>query len=319
MTEDLIAELNSLKKRLLDLEGQFAMLPEKYSMHPHCVLTMGPTGSGKSLLMQKATEQLGIEDFVKVLVDDLVEMDHIYKKKVIAILKKHGLDPTDDSERFKNVMVDPPQDLFEDFTNAYFDVRNKVGCQTYNIRQDPSWNCDSLNDEILKSAVENKKHIVFETTGKNVPRWLLNMIKPQGYRVIAAYSLVEFCELVKRNKFRAWTSTTTFLTNVGKEPAPRLPNVLDTKTVDDGSYKKTVKEIRRLLKNILGVSNGKYDTPEVHFDRILIYNNNSDMTLTHDISPKDLKNKTLMIQVAKSINDMMFISDELCSIKKYSE
>ena len=107
---------------------------------------------------------------------------------------------------------------------------------------------------ILRDAIHEKKNIVFETTGARKQEdtfqpvdmtWLYHLVKPV-YHIVAAFSHVNFCELVRRNKSRAMRQMNEYIEgNIngkqGTVPAPRLPNVLDDK--DHTEYRKLTKII----------------------------------------------------------------------------
>ena len=54
------------------------------------IITVGATGSGKTGLINKTMEYLGIQtqEYVKILVDDLVENDPKYKASIMQIIDK---------------------------------------------------------------------------------------------------------------------------------------------------------------------------------------------------------------------------------------
>ena len=61
---------------------------------PLLIITMGPTGSGKSSLASAAANELGIRDFHNAkafLIDDYVEADIRYKQRVHEIIDSAGI------------------------------------------------------------------------------------------------------------------------------------------------------------------------------------------------------------------------------------
>ena len=53
---------------------------------PYFIITAGATGAGKTSLIEKTMQHLGLhEDYVTILIDDLVEQNAVYKKKMIGI------------------------------------------------------------------------------------------------------------------------------------------------------------------------------------------------------------------------------------------
>lgn len=70
--------------------------------------------------------------------------------------------------------------------------------------------CDNLNDDKMGKSIVGRNNLVFETTGSGNMTWFLNKEwnpswfssltkKGEEYRVIYAYSMVEFRKLVERN------------------------------------------------------------------------------------------------------------------------
>ena len=103
-------------------------------------------------------------------------------------------------------------------------------------------NCYLFNDKQLRYAIENNKNIVFETTGINIPNWLLSSPPDDPIALfinsnIFAYSLVHFNELIQRNKNRLLKSLADFKEDKTK-PGPRLPNI------EYNEFKKMVRKIK---------------------------------------------------------------------------
>lgn len=52
------------------------------SQQPYLLITMGPTGSGKSILIKKVQELYNIKFTDSILIDDLVVANTYYKKAI---------------------------------------------------------------------------------------------------------------------------------------------------------------------------------------------------------------------------------------------
>ena len=275
---------------------------------PYIIVTLGPTGSGKTKLITKTISYLGLSSsYTKFLVDDLVENNKVYKEKVSAIISKvmrqcqeeakFCLDKKCDACNTSNYYLNPTAELLKEFNDAYFSVRKGPYCTKDNIL-----NCDDLNNERLKEAIKNEDNIVLETTGMYIPSWLLS--KPfinAKYHVIFSYSLVGFETLIQRNKNRILQSITEFRKNATK-PGPRLPNI------EPGAFKKIVGNIKNVLLTLYEMCVLKYmadicGTQKI--DTLLLFDNNtSDMALVFDSSAKDKMSKPEFVAIVNKLFDL---------------
>ena len=181
---------------------------------PVLLIVMAPTGSGKSSLINIISKVIQVYDYEQFLIDDYIEKNDLYKKKVKTILKKK--DFNFDTKTIKK------------FEKAYFSSRLK-GCGTKSIKYNVK-GCASVLDYELSLAIKNKKNIIFESTGKSYPKWIFNFpnnkinIKKNNYEVIIGITLVSFNELIKRNKKRVLEAIKLFKKN-NTNPTPRIPNI----------------------------------------------------------------------------------------------
>ena len=277
---------------------------------PYIIITLGPTGSGKTNLVEKTISHLELNrDYSKFLVDDLVENNQEYKRLVSQIINnvnnkcvQEGLYCLDKSTCSKcdtsHYYLQPTNELLQHFNDAYWFVRNAPSC-VEGTHED----CNLYNDKQLKRAIADKKNIVLESTGLNIPAWVLSkdfIKKDANYLVIFAYSLVQFDQLFERNKKRLIESIKKFEESHAN-PAPRLPNIRHN------VFKANVLQIKTTL-NKLYEKCIKADEPnpslcgEKDIDHLLLFNNTGkQMTLAFDnkLSP-DLS----PIQFDKMVNHL---------------
>ena len=280
------------------------------------IITAGPTGSGKTGLVKATFQKLGLSEtseYTKFLIDDLVENEPLYKSevsKIISTVEKSC--ESNDKNCEENKYTNPTPDLLKSFNDAYFNVRFN-GCKQLPGNEKEEKNCNELLDKRIKNIKETLPNIVvFETTGENIPNWLLNdAFIPEGYTVIVSYSLVNLNELIKRNKSRAYSSIETFK----KEPtgpAPRLPDI------SESVFKPKVDTIQNTLNKIYNIcvkenSNEKNDDVKetcgtIKIDRLFVFDNNGTQ---HEIRFDSMKDKNLDFYTL--INKIMGYSDQLKS------
>jgi len=238
------------------------------------IITAGVTGSGKTKLISETTKLLNIDakDCVKILVDDLVEKSPKYKKHVNNIISL--LQPNNEKGLYlRKKLENPVQPLFKMFSNAYFDQRRKPPCNGHEM------SCDELNNKLLKTAIEEKRHIIFEFTGQSMPTWLLkeDWFRTPEYQIIFSYSLVNINKLTMRNKTRAYNSYLKYIKN-RRNPTFRLPNV------SENTFRPLIEKLNSVLLNVYTcVENPNTDEcPKKHINRLLVFDNNTVMTLKFD-------------------------------------
>jgi hypothetical protein len=191
---------------------------------PYLIVTNGPTGSGKTKLIDETINELNIVDrkYVKVLIDDIIEGHPVYKALVKKIINNVQKKCKRKEECITSKYVKPDEALLKQFDEAYFSTRkNYRPCN--NEFTENNYNCDELNDRYLTDAITKKENIVFETQGMSIPFWLFEFVK-EDYDIIFSYSLVEFDKLLKRNVDRLLSSIQKFNSDESN-PAPRLPDI----------------------------------------------------------------------------------------------
>ena len=265
------------------------------STNPYLLITMGPTGSGKSSLITAVCNHLNLpitKD--KVLIDDLVVDNPYYRHKVKEFLKTKSYDELIELFEKGDTYL---QRIFNSF---YFSTRSQTYCykssryygellnendnkfNKYNEKltltkdftpeEHERFNCNNTNDIKLKKLIDKHTSFVLETTGTSFPNWLVKIPKLADYQIIFAIPGVNTCKLLTRNKTRAITTLNNFLKNPNNTEPPRLP------TVDEEIYKTNVKKIISTFNTMI-----KNNITKQY--RLLIFNNDIDnkpMTLEYD-------------------------------------
>lgn len=253
---------------------------------PYIIVTLGPTGSGKTSLISETISYLNLEpDYVKILIDDLVENNRVYKQEVLSIIKGVLSKCKEEGKYCKNAECDecdtsyyylnPTDELLEKFSEAYFSTRRGPNCV-----QDSEHPCDKIINDRLNRAIYSNQNIVFETTGGYIPTWLLSSpFISSRYQIIFTYSIVQFDKLIKRNIDRTIKAIDAFF-NDQTRPGPRLPDVRHHR------FKKTVSVIKDVLLNlydkcIISFDDGICGTEKI--DTLLIFDNSGEkMKLAFD-------------------------------------
>ena len=211
--------------------------------NPVLLITLGPTGSGKSSIPNKVSQILGLSnpDFVEALIDNLVETHQNYKDGVNNFIanrklkyKKELPDLDDDAINqmlINNFTSEDIDNTIRFFNDTYFATRDKVNCAQTNTNSDSNFiTCNVRNDSILEDALNSGKNVIFETTGEYYPGWLFarykEEIKKNKYQIVFAMNVVEICELIQRNYKRVKESMINFIgTTDATTHAPRLPDM----------------------------------------------------------------------------------------------
>ena len=165
-------------------------------------------------------------DATEVFVDDLVQADAGYVETMRTLLKE---------KRLAKVQAD--------IDTLYFHTRDKAGCAPERrklqkkrvfkeLPQDlrgalHGGGCGKVANAMIASALQDRKDLVFETTGHTYPAWLIDLARGRKYRTVLAYTLASFDTLLKRNRARMQQALIAF--DGGKTTlAPRLPDLTPT-------------------------------------------------------------------------------------------
>jgi energy-coupling factor transporter ATP-binding protein EcfA2 len=227
---------------------------------PIFLIINGPKGCGKSSIINKLQNYLNINmDYSeKIIIDDLVENNPYYKKKINSILMKFcNVDNIEkcDVKKCKKILFSPTKEIINDFYKAYSIALKKINCNKENknygikqIKKENKKDCDSINDKKFITALHERKNIIYERRGLTYENWffkdpILNKMI-QEYHIILLWPIVDICKLLERNKKRAFESLKSYLQDQ-KNSAPRLPDI------DFIKYKKELIQIQKTFENIV--------------------------------------------------------------------
>lgn len=270
------------------------------SEQPYLLITMGPTGSGKSTLKKEVKELYNIEFTDSILIDDLVVENKYYKEAIDKYFEKLKEKNKDIVQMFEI----GDETLIKKLNEIYFFTRENVYCNSlytqygkpldnenieYNKTKfkdkfpeltDEKLNCDNFNDAKLKDAIKGNRNIVLETTGITFPDWLFEhselKSELQKYKIVCALSVVDICQLLNRNITRATKSLKKYLNNEylkdsksSKVKPPRLPEI--NRDIYTNNLVKLIHTFRKMVKKL---RMNKCFTDSIQHCNLLVYDNN---------------------------------------------
>jgi hypothetical protein len=255
--------------------------------YPYILLTCGPTGSGKSSLIDKSLRYLKLEKPLEkniFIIDNLVEEHKNYKEKSKNILEKYFSRNDDIKQKITNLLYTPINNtnnsIFKKFTDAYFNIRGNALTSSF--------------DEKIKLAIENNDNFILETTGRSFPT-IIGWTNDE-YKVFISYSLVEFCTLIDRNIKRMINQIELFLSN--NSLAPRLPDI---------RFKKFGEVVTIILQTLIKIidkcnrgickTNRNFDTSTDRKFHLIIFDN----TTSNDVPIFDSDDKSKNLDEIKKI------------------
>jgi len=198
-------------------------------MEPIIIITCGPTSSGKSKLPMKVKRYLKLKGgFQSFLIDDLVEKNPHFIEKVKEFIQTQK-NNSKTKKQIIDMFLNPSEQTIKTFNYYYTSARKTTNCKTgADLNYDWGQSCDILNDLYLIQAFNSGKNIVFESRGISWPHWFFDLFKCQlkqhKYKIIVAWTVVDMCELLERNIYRAKRNVEQFLKS-DKNPPPRLPDI----------------------------------------------------------------------------------------------
>jgi hypothetical protein len=215
---------------------------------PYIIVTVGPTGAGKSALPTLIINDLKLnKSYVNIQIDDIIQSNPNYKSEINKVIKKkfnhnntHKLTKADNKAVNNN--VNNKTKKIKKITNAmnnnkFIAMMNNVYMATRKGNYCDGKPCNAYNDSLLDKAIHESKNIVFETTGNNNINWLFEKleehVKPPNkkYIIIISYMLTTYMKLLKRAKQRAISAFNAYMSqknelqnNPAKSvPVPRIP------------------------------------------------------------------------------------------------
>jgi predicted ABC-type ATPase len=271
---------------------------------PYIIITNGPTGSGKNGLIQKVIDKYQlVPTYRRILIDDIVEQSQEYKSRVTAIVNRECRGETRElCTNLETKMNLLDETIRSEFNDAYFSVRRGYYCGINNTAT-----CDEYNDLLLDNAIKQQDNIVFETTGTAYAKWLINKVQndaKERYLIIYAFTLLDFCTNIDRNKLRAGDQMKIFLSEPDKNNAPRLPDIREI------PFSNTT---RLIQENLWDLIERKIDgTLDKSIDHLVVFNN-SDHTIdvlydSGDIVP--MSDLTKVIEKIKNVQNIRSCPDD---------
>jgi hypothetical protein len=195
---------------------------------PYFVFKYGPTGSGKgSTKVQNEIAKLGLTDnnTVTFEVDKIVEAVNNFRNKSLELKKKYNQNPNN-------------QQVYKNLTNLYFQTRKNT-------------KVNKIQDDLMKEAIQKRRNIIVETTGRSSISWILDNLAGKGYKIVVIYPIVNPSELQKRVVSRAESMKGVF----------RLPSPSNLETGIMSAKQNILNDLVKLLE-----SNS--------IDKVILINNN---------------------------------------------
>jgi len=245
---------------------------------PFLLMVAGPTGAGKSNMTTYLSSKLGIHDnVVHVLVDDLVQADPIYVRKMRNLLR---------TTREGHMS----QELQKKIDSLYYRIRDRYGCNANNHEEEiivqslPSKmrsmiekaGCARDATIAIMCAIQRKANIVFETTGHSYQSWLIS-IAHETHHMVLAYAMTDFTTLLERNHGRVHTMIERFQKN---GPAPRLPDLTP------GVFEKRFSEVRMQMFRTVEMDCIGTDSCGGSVDRFIVIDTTGRLRVVIDINSR---------------------------------
>ena len=277
-------------------------------MQPCLILTCGTVASGKSTMTQNVIELIEKKsnqklDFVSFQIDELVVNDALYKKQIDKLIDKHEYDTSN------NNLENASDELNDEYVKEFNNVRLKTGCKTIedNVKKVPCFKY--LNDNIQKAFKENKNIVIeFNYTMLKALKQDMKQL-PSHYKIIIAYTLVDYCKLIERNMLRSYNTMRQYLKNKQTNQAPRLAKLNKNKVVT----------VKNKLKKIITCFIGDKKAEVCNFlnisekGNLLLYDNNgTNMKLIYDNETDKLTKK----EIYSLIDKHLVVQRKPCFTKK---
>ena len=132
---------------------------------------------------------------------------------------------------------------------------------------------------------------------------------PSNYKIVVAYTLVDYCKLIERNMLRSYKTMTKYLKNKQTNQAPRLAKI----------HKHKILTVKNKLKKIVTCFTGDKPSEVCDFlnitntSNLLLYDNNgTKMKLVYDNESDKLTKK----EIYALIDKYLVIQSKSCTTKK---
>ena len=219
---------------------------------PYFIITAGPTASGKGSLKKKIISHLNAQDIItdsntnELSIDEYIEKNPYFIQEIDKYFKLHFKSKKEID--IQNEFNYPSSKTIIFFNKLYWKARRETNCNTgsfINLKKKEHGSCGELFANKLNENLKNKKNIIFETQGITFPFWIFKKYPNDliNYNIIIAWSVVDICELYKRNKSRAYNKYRLFIDNF--QEVPRMPDIRHK------NYKRNLINIIETFKKLL--------------------------------------------------------------------
>ena len=223
-----------------------------HEQKPYFIITAGPTASGKGSLKHKIISYLNAEDIItdsntnELSIDEYIEKNPYFIKEIDKYFKLHFKSKKEIDIQNEFNYPSPKTIIF--FNKLYWKARRETNCNTgrfINLKKKEHGSCGELFANKLNENLKNKKNIIFESQGITFPFWIFKKYPNDliNYNIIIAWSVVDICELYKRNKSRAYNKYRLFIDNF--QEVPRIPDIRHK------NYKRNLINIIETFKKLL--------------------------------------------------------------------
>lgn len=266
------------------------------------IILCGPTGVGKTGLLNKIVHDLNIGDYVKISIDDYIEQSKDYKTKINTLLnffdenKQNAIKKI--TQIVENNSIHKKKLLTDIFNNIYSSNKHKSCKPASNLT------CFEIHDHKLNDAIINKKNIFLELNGENDYTWFfgsnafvdggkytkkaVEILVSDEYKKIIVYCGTSYNALLRSNKVRFLDTLNKCINNVCN---PRLGNFL-LKNI----YKNILNNIINRLNNDYKILKNKYKCDIMLYKRI----GNKYKKINYDSNPSN-KYKSIFFSTNQTI------------------
>jgi hypothetical protein len=273
---------------------------------PYFIITAGPTASGKGSLKNKIISYLNATDIItdsnttELSIDEYIEKNPYFIQEIDKYFKLHFKSKKEIDIQNEFNYPSPKTIIF--FNKLYWKARRETNCETgrfINLKKKEHGSCGELFANKLNENLKNKKNIIFETQGITFPFWIFKKYPNDliQYNIIITWSVVDICELYKRNKSRAYSKYRLFIENF--QEVPRMPDIRHK------NYKRNLINIIETFKKLLEY----YGPRALSKIRLLIFDNRTKTNINMFDSFKNSYEKGIKAISAYDIHKKCELSD----------